>query len=190
MKSRLLASSPAFLLALCLGATAGCAPRMYVRSDYDRAQDFSRYATYAWMSDDPVISPKGETSQVSPLNRRRIVAAIESELAEKGMRKIEDRDAADFVVAYTVGARDKIDVQSYPAAYHGSWRWGWPYFGNEVDVHAYTEGTLAIDIFDGKTRQPVWHGRAQKRITAQDIEDAAGQIRAATSMILSEFPPG
>ena len=176
--------------AMFLVLAAGCAASLQVHSDYDRSHDFSKYRTFAWIADDPLIAPAGERSHVSPLNRRRIVEAVEAELTAKGFQKASDRDAADFVLAYTVGARDKIDVRSYPAPYHGPWYWGAPYFGRYVDARAYTEGVLAIDVFDRETRQPVWHGRAAKRITAEDVEHAAEQIRTAVRMIFADFPPG
>jgi len=168
---------------------AGCATTIQARSDYDRAQNFSRYRTFAWMDDDPMIAARGERDRVSPLNRRRIVEAVEAELGAKGFRKTADRAAADFVVSYTVGARDRIDVLSYPEPYRGAWGWGRPYFGSRVDVGTYTEGVLAIDVFDGAARVPVWHGWATKRITPHDVEHAAEQIRTAAGMILKTFPP-
>lgn len=180
---------PLLLLVTAVSLVAGCATTMQARSDFDASQNFSGYRTFAWMDDEPMIAPPGEADRVSALNRRRIVDAIESELASKGFQKIADRAAADFVVAYTVGARDRIDVQSYPTPYRGVWQWGWPYFGRDVDMRVYTEGTLAIDIFDGATHRPVWHGRATKRITAHDVEHAAEQIPPAVAAILKDFPP-
>lgn len=174
------------LVALAVGA---CATTIQSRSDYDPAQDFSGYRTYAWLADDPLIVPRGGDVQVSALNRRRIVEAIESELSAKGFTKAAARDSATFTVAYTVGARDRIDVASYPDMYRRPWRWGGPYYGSNVDVDAYTEGTLAIDIFDGNSRQPVWHGRASKHITERDVQLAAQLIPQAVASILKEFPP-
>jgi hypothetical protein len=176
-------------LAVLLALLAGCAGTIRARSDYDRSQSFARYHTFAWMNEEPMIAPPGATVQVSALNRRRIVEAIERELTAKGFQRLPERAAADFVVAYTVGARDRIDAQSYPAPYNGLWHWGWPYYGRDVDVRTYTEGTLAVDIFDGATRQPVWHGRATKRISAEDVEHAADEIRVAVAAILKDFPP-
>lgn len=169
---------------------AGCATTMEAHSDHDASQSFSRYRTFAWMADEPMIGPPEQVARVSPLNRMRIVDAIESELGAKGFQKTTERAAADFVVSYTVGARDRLDVQSYPAPYQGMWYWGGPYYGHDVDVRTYTEGTLSIDVFDGTTHQPVWHGWGSKRITAHDVRHAAEQIPPAVAAILKDFPPG
>jgi hypothetical protein len=168
---------------------AGCASQMRVRTDFDPKADFSNYRTFAWMSDDPLIGADDESKSVSPLNRQRIVNAIEAQLIAKGFQKAADRNSADFVLSYTVGARDRIDLDSYPVPYRGPWTWGWPPYARDVDVTTYREGTLAIDIFDGRTRQPVWHGAATKRITEQDVARAAEQIPPAVRDILANFPP-
>ncbi len=53
----------------------------------------------------------------------------------------------------------------------------------------YTEGMLAVDVFDNESRQPVWHGWARKRITGRDIEDPEASIDEAVEAILADFPP-
>lgn len=178
------------LLLLALAVLGGCASSLQSRADHDRTQDFSKYRTYAWVADDPLIQPPEGAEDVSALNRRRIADAIESELAGKGFQKVPASSDPSFTVAYTVGARDRLDVHSYPDAYrHHPWPWGYPYFGERVDVTAYMEGVLAIDIFDGASKRPVWHGRAAKRITEKDIELAAERIPPAVKSILRDFPP-
>jgi len=167
----------------------GCAS-MTVRSDYDRAAVFGTFRTFAWISGDPLIRPPGAGTEVSPLNIRRIREAIEAELTAKGFTEIDDSPAADFTVSFTVGARDRIEVQSYPVLYHRAWTWGGAYFGPQVDVHRYREGVLSIDIFDGRTRQPVWHGSARKQVTGADISDPEPAIKRAVAAILAKFPPG
>jgi hypothetical protein len=182
MKSRLTLIAAGTLL------LAGCATKLLVHSDHDTRQSFAGYHTFAWMTEQPLIGPQEQVTRVSPLNRRRIEEAIEKELDAKGFRKVE-RAAADFVVAYTVGERDRIDVASYPMPYGGPWRWGGPYFGRDVDVSMYQEGTLSVDVFDGKSHQPVWHGWGTKRIEEGDVKHAAERIPPAVSAILKDFPP-
>lgn len=181
--------SLSIVLAASVVVLAGCATTLETHSDHDSAQSFAAYHTFAWMADQPMIAPPEQVAQVSPLNRRRIEAAIESELLAKGFQKAAERGAADFVVSYTVGARDRVDVHSYPTPYGGTWLWGWPYFGHDVDVTMYRQGTLAIDVFDVKTHQPVWHGWGSKRIDEHDVKHAAEIIPPAVVAILKDFPP-
>ena len=180
-----------FLISAAAGMAllTGCATALKAHSDHDASQNFSAYRTFAWMADQPMIAPPDDVARVSPLNRRRIEEAVENALAAKGFQKAPDRAGADFVVSYSVGARDRIDSRSFPAPYADAWRWGYPYFGHDVDVQVYREGTLAIDVFDGKTHQPVWHGWASKRVTEHDVRHAAEQIPPAVVSILGKFPP-
>jgi hypothetical protein len=166
----------------------GCAT-LSTEYDFDKTNDFARYRTFAWMTSDPVMDVRGDTARASALNRRRIVEAVEAELVAKGFSKVADRASANFVVDYTVGARDRIEVESYPIEYRRPWKWGWPYHWRDVNVRIYTEGRLAIDIFDGGSRQPVWHGVGKKRITESDIKRAEREIPAAVQAILAPFPP-
>jgi hypothetical protein len=175
-------------LMLLILLSGGCATTMPVSSDYDRSQDFSHYKTFAWMDDDPVMGAQAASGGSSALNRRRTVEAIQAELQRKGYRKVEDRNTADFVVTYTIGARDRLDVESYPVPYRGPWLWDW-YAGRETSLRAYTEGVLAIDIFDAARKSPVWHGWASKQITEQDVRQAAEQIPVAVRRVLQQFPP-
>src|SRR5262249_9040041 len=113
-----------------------------VNSDYDHDVSFANYRTFAWISDHPMIS---NATEVSPLAEGRVQREIASDLASKGITYVADQSKANFVVAFSIGARDKISVTSspYPAGvwpgaygYHG---WGYGYY-NDVDVRQYTEG--------------------------------------------------
>lgn len=185
---RFVVSVAALVVLISLGA---CATTIRASSDYYAQADFGSFERYAWMSDMPFIVPTGYEVAVSPLNQRRIKEAVESELAVKGLTLIDDPGSADFVVSLTVGTRDRVDVGAYPVRYRGTWGWRntFYYYGADVDAHAYTEGTLAIDIFDETTKQPIWHGWATKRITNSDLINAGEQIQAAVKAIFADFPP-
>jgi hypothetical protein len=168
---------------------AGCATVMTARSDFDEQADFSKFRTFHWMSDNPLIMPNGRSPEISSLNLRRIVEAIEDELSRKGFAKASSRESADFVIAFTVGTREKVDIESYPAFYRGPWHWRSHFWDTEFRARTYTEGILAIDVFDQQTRNPVWHGWTSKRVKTADVEDPRSAIRTAVAAILAEFPP-
>jgi hypothetical protein len=107
-------------------------------------------------------------------------------LAAKHYRQVDAATGADFVVAFTVGTRDRLDAESYPVPYRGPWTWEWR--GSEVDVRTYREGTLSIDIFDGASKQPVWHGWATKAITNTDMANPGPVIQRAVAKVLRDFP--
>ena len=170
-----------FLLAaavLCAFAT-GC-ESISVKDDFDSSFNFSGYHTYSWISRSPLVSKAPETS---PLAEGRIENAVKSVLSQKGFRFVEDPAGADFVMAFTIGSRQQVRVTSNPYAVGygaGPYMWGRPYY-QDIDVREFTEGRLALDIFDVKLKQPVWHGHATKSITSSDQKNAEELINKAVA---------
>lgn len=188
-KERIKAGLPIVIsLSIILGLLASCATTLPVRTDYDRNTDFSSYQTFTWVGDNPLILPKEGNPRISALNRERIVTAIVNELERKGYTMAAAGEA-DFAVAYTVGTRDRIDVDSYPLSYRGRWYWTPSYWEYEIRARTYEEGMLSIDIFDQNTHRPVWHGFTHKRITQSDVRDPEPAIQKAVAAILAKFPP-
>jgi hypothetical protein len=155
---------------------------LHVGSDYDRAASFDHYQTYAWLS-------REHQARSHPIAVQAAHAAIDSELSRKGYTRVDDPAGADFVVDSTIGARDRADIQAYPVAYRGPWMWDHWYRANQIDVHQYREGTLAIDVFDGQSQQAVWSGWAKKELLRSDQENSEKAIGTATAAVLSRFPP-
>jgi hypothetical protein len=159
-------------------------------SHYDETTNFGAYQTFSWIDEAPYIDGDSDV-RISPLTQSKIQQAIQTQLESKGYSFAEDRDSADFVVAYTVGTREKISVTSYPVDFHGSWGWhvhGSYYYVREYSEHRYTEGTLGVDIFDGKSSKPVWHGWAEKSITESDREDPSSVIKEGVAKLFQSFP--
>ena len=183
------------LLIFALLAT-GCAANKPI-VDYDQSTDFAAYRDFAFLSEHPMIVTP-DTPPVSPLLEGRMMRVIDGVLASKGFTRVSDPESADFTVGFTVGARDKIRVQDYPPSYRVYYGgrgglWGASYYGafgaREVDVQQYTEGTLAIDIYDVAEHKPVWHGVATKRVTDEMRRNPDESINEAVSAILEAFPP-
>jgi hypothetical protein len=181
---------------LSLGLAA-CATGFKATYDSDPSHDFSSYQTYAWISENPMIV--GPTDRVpNPLLEPRIMATVERGLTTRGFSKVDDPEAADFVLSFTVGSREEIKVDSYPATYagygyRGAWGWGGPYYGygmaTETQVRQYQKGMLALDVFDVKEHRPVFHAVAEKSITESDRKKMDETIQAAVDAVLAAFPP-
>ncbi|MDB2378454.1 DUF4136 domain-containing protein [Luminiphilus sp.] len=161
---------------------------MTVESDFNAGTDFSSYKTFAFISDKPLLTVYN--APISPLFEGRVMRAVQDDLSAKGYEFVDDRENADFVVSFSIGGRDELRVSNYPSQYRGptTWTWGAPYY-TEVDVTNYTEGTLAIDIFDVASRAPVWHGWAVKTLYSEDRRNPTPLINDAVEAILEDFPP-
>jgi Domain of unknown function (DUF4136) len=171
----LLAMGAAFLL-------ASCATTPEIASDYDPSANFATYHTFTLMQQQHRGIP-------NPLVAIRAEEDITQELQRRGYTLAADPTSADFTVGFTIGSQERTDISSYPAAYAGPWLLGGPYWGSNIDVRQYREGTLAIDVFDGHTHRPVWHGWAQKELTRKDLEQPPEPISKAVSSVLAKFPP-
>ena len=170
---------------------SACASTFQATHDSDPAQDFSNYQTFAWISKNPMTL--GSTSVApNPLIQPRIMSSLERALKAKGYRFAKQPNSADFVLAFTVGSREEIRVDSYPSmagGYHGRWGGGYYGYGTETTVRQYTKGMLAVDIFDVRNRRPVWHGVATKKISEGDRQNMQVTIDAAVDAIMAGFPP-
>ena len=179
-------------------ALVGCEATFKATHDSDPGQDFSGYSTWTWINAHPMTV--GATSNISnPLLESKIQKSIGVALAARGFTKLNAAESVDFVVAFTVGSREEIKVDSYPTmspgyGYGYPGRWGGAYYGGyyggtQTTVRQYTKGMLAIDIFDIKSHRPVWHGSASKSIHDSDRNNLDETIDGAVAAIMAGCPP-
>lgn len=169
-----------------------------VNTDYDSEYRFPSTASYAWID----ASKKGMRDPLidNDLLEQRVHRAVDEQLAANGLRPVNDGQQPDLLVAYHVGQEDKIDINTTDNfyghyGYYPCWHcWGPSYgygYGQDVWVTYYTEGTLLIDIVDGKTKKLVWRGMADRRLPkfkTPDERDA--YVRETVTAIFQHFPPG
>ena len=178
------AQLPRMLLAMGVALVlASCTTTPEIASDYDHSANFASYHTFTLMQREHRGIP-------NPLVAIRAEEEIKQDLQLAGYTLVADPTNADFTVDFTIGSQERTDIAAYPATYPGPWPLLGPSWGNNLDVRQYREGTLAIDVFDGHTHRPVWHGSAQKELTRKDLEQSAEPISKAVSSVLAKFPPG
>lgn len=185
-----------FIITALIILVAGCATNA-AKVNFDKNTDIDtvNYKTFAWLTEAKILVPP---TDVNPVMKERIDKSIEQAFIAKGYQLIQDPEKADFAISYTVGSREKIKVNSYPATYNTGFGWGGGYYGGygypggmgmttETTVRQYTEGKLAIDIYDVKSHQPVWHGWATKRITSSDEESPLTMINTVVIQVVEQF---
>jgi uncharacterized protein DUF4136 len=153
--------------------------------DFDKSADFSKYKTYAL---------KDGTKVGQPLIDNRIVAAIEAELAAKGLTKSDA--ASDVVVVYHVAFDKQQDITAYSSGFGGYGGYGYRYGGGwgttttDVRVNEILVGTLVVDIADATKKEVVWRGMGVKEIDTQaKAEKRDKNINGAVKKIFNNFPP-
>jgi hypothetical protein len=185
-------------VAVLLIAVASCSTTYKAKVDFDKNSkvDTSNYKTFAWLNSGKIMAP---AEDINPVMKLRVDEEIEQAFIAKGYQLIDDAEKADFAISYTVGNRDKIKVSSYPTTYNTGFGWGRGYYGGrysgmygtqiatETHVRQYTEGKLAIDIYDVKSHQPAWHGWAVKRINSDDKQAPSSAIKDIVNKVVIQF---
>src|SRR5688500_16224756 len=99
-------------LAVALPALAAAQKTTY---DYDKTVPFEHYRTYAF---------KAGTSTGDTLTDARIVAALEGQLALKGLTKVTAKP--DVYVVFHMTFEKEKDISTYSTApLYGGYGWGW-----------------------------------------------------------------
>ena len=162
-----------------------------VVADYDRQVDFNSYKSYAF------YKTGIDKAQVSDLDKKRILKAIETEMSARGFVKSQE---PDILVSIFTREREQVDVYAggpwgwgwgwggYWGGYWGPGFWGPGYWGPSVSTRI--EGSLYIDLIDAKNKELVWQGKGVGNLTnTKKIEKKEQRIREFVSQILGEYPP-
>jgi len=152
-----------------------------VNSDYDKTVDFTKYKTYAY------AKAGIDKVEISDLDKKRILRAIDEQMLAKGFTKSED---PDLLVNIFTKTREEINVNQFSAGWGYGWGYGWnPYMmGGPTNVYTTTEGTLYIDLVDAKKKELVWQGVGSGTLT-QDMEKKEQLIAEFVAKILAQYPP-
>jgi len=161
------------MLAMLLGLMAVSAAAQSVQSDYDKGFRFSDLKTFSFVNQrraatDPLAS--------DTLNDSRIRNGLESQLTANGF-KVES-EKADFVIAYYVTTKNKVNVQDLG---YGPPRW---FGGRDIRVNQYSEGTLMVDFIDAKSNQVIWRGRASGTLEMKGVDK---KISKSVEKLVKQF---
>lgn len=156
-----------------------------VTTDYDTQADFSKLKTFAF------YKPGIDKADISDLDKKRVLRAIERELLAQGFTKSEN---PTMLVSFFTKSRERVNVnQNYNAGF--GWGLGWtPWMmngmNNNVNVSQFTEGTLFIDFIDKEKKELVWQGIGTGALKMDNREKKEERINLFVKEIISRFPPG
>lgn len=165
---------------LVLAVVLSACSSVRVASDYDQEVDFNQYQTFAF------FKPGIDQAEISDLDKKRILRAIETQLEAKGFTKSED---PDLLVSIFTTARQQVNVYNNSWGYGYGWRWSPYYYGSGYSsVHTNTDGTLYIDLVDAQEQELVWQGMGTASL-ATDVERKQKRINEIVQEILETYPP-
>ena len=152
-----------------------------VATDFDKEANFSQYHSFAF------YKPGIDKAQISDLDKKRILRAIEDNLTTKGMVK---SDNPDLLVSIFTKEKQRIDVYNNNFGYGWGWNPYWYGSYNRSNVSQTAEGTLFIDLIDAKSNNLVWQGMGSADLVTHNMEKKEARIQEIVLKILAEYPPG
>ena len=54
--------------------------------------------------------------------------------------------------------------------------------------YVYREGVIGVDLYDGRTREALWHAQVNQNLQGATGTDAEQKINVAVSAIFSKYP--
>jgi Domain of unknown function (DUF4136) len=147
-----------------------------VNSDYDRHANFAAYRTYAWVA--------GTTLAADDLNHARIVAAVDSQLAAKGLARKDSLEEPDVQVLYLVGLRQDLEFSGYDNRLAGP-----PGGPSWARLEPVPVATLVVEILDAKSHALVWRAAATKDLDlGQSPERWERNLNKAVEKMFKHYP--
>jgi len=190
MKKLTFLASVLLAVVLLMFGVVGVVVAQDVRYDFDKNQDFSKYKTYKWV-------PIKGADQPDELTSKKVTAAIDGELATKGLTKT-DADTADLYIGFQTAIGTEKQFTSYNTGwgYGGGWGGGWYGHGGMATSTTYSStstvyvGQLDLSIYDPAQKQMVWRGNVSKTLDPKaKPEKKEKNIGKAVNKLLKNFPP-
>jgi hypothetical protein len=163
--------------ALTLVSTAAAAQE--VTYDFDQSADFSRLQSYVWVRGTPVNDE---------FNHRRIVEAIDAQLAAKGLHRAEAGERPDVLIAYHAAFAENLEVHALSSGW-GGYRFA-PGRSGTARVEEVLVGTLVVDVIDARSGSTLWRGTASREIDVKaSPEKREKNVNRATEKLFKNYPP-
>src|SRR5689334_9190436 len=154
---------------LALVGTAGTAAAQDVRYNFDKNSNFAAFKTYKW------VTIKG-AQQLPDLPDRQVKAAVDAELAKKGLTKTEG-ETADLFIGYQAALSTEKEFTSFdtgwgygPGWYGGGWYGGGGGMTTGQTSTIYV-GQLALDMYNPSSKALVFRTTASKTLDAKAKPD-------------------
>lgn len=159
-----------FLALICLVASLAWAQQVNV--DWQRGADFSKYKTYAW--------GVGAHPIQDALWNQRIIGMVDTQLAAKGLQKVELGQNPDLIVVYNAGVQQNVSYQGYST--------GWFNRMGSINQVIENEGTLVVDLLDPQQKMTVWRGTASETLSDKSDKNI-NKVQKMVNKMFQKYPP-
>jgi len=103
---------------------------------------------------------------------------------------VQVADGGDIAIVAIKTSQTQRTLQTFYDGFGGGWRWrGFGDFGDSTATEQdYQEGTLVIDLFDGKTKQLIWRGSTES-VLSDKAEKNEKTLNKGVAKMFKNFPP-
>ena len=172
-------------LTTVLVVIASVAPAQKVEVGYNKEADFTQFKTYSWV-------PR-QTQTARPLLVANIMAAIDEQLQNKGLQKVESN--ADLLVnaSGNIGMEGAFTAADPTyAAYGGepplnATVWAGPASPSPTPLLG--KGVLIVDMIEAHHKQLVWRGTVKENLDPTKTKEAFEVVNRSIDKLFSRYPP-
>lgn len=180
-------------LSAMLGLTACNTPS--VRHDQDARVNMANYHTFGW--EQVKDEAAGGAAFKNPINEKRLRDAVQANLVNQGLQPAAEGATPDSYVTVAIGTRQTIEVED---RWPGHFGFGWGYYGRRYSgfgtgfnwttdgLYDYREGRIAVDLYDAKTRQAIWHAAVEQDLSYLTGSKAEQRINDIVAAMFTKFP--
>jgi hypothetical protein len=169
--------------ALALGCASSGDQPAELSVSHDPDADFSSYRTYDFTGGGNVAGLESE-------HLDQMAAAVEVVLAEKGFQRSESNP--DFLVQAVGAFEGRVEQEELKERYPSYFQREKEHTFTRIDtiVTHWEEGTLALQVLDGQSKDLVWSVTAEGAIQMSVNPDVMRErFEAGAARLLADFPP-
>ena len=154
-------------------------------------RDYGRYQSWAWLNGRlPMGSAWADSTQIAE--------AVSNALDQRGLRPVQPNRPADLLVSADLRTEKRLrqvqDDYGYGAGYGAGYgdRWGryGGMYGSVPVIRTYQVDVMVvrINLYDGKTGQPVWSSSAETSSTGS-LSERSDALRESLNKAVQAYPP-
>ncbi|MCH4873638.1 MULTISPECIES: DUF4136 domain-containing protein [Pseudomonas] len=154
-------------------------------------RDYGRYQSWAWLNGRlPVGTAWADSAQIAE--------AVSNALDQRGLRPVQPNRPPDLLVSADLHTEKRLrqvqDDYGYGAGYGAGYgdRWGryGGMYGSVPVIRTYQVDVMVvrINLYDGKTGQPVWSSSAETSSTGS-LSERGDALRESLNKAVQAYPP-
>jgi len=181
------------ILGCSLAAAITAAQKLEVQTHRDQRADFSAIRTYGWLPTPPATSDVAPGALDNPnLSAKvldpHIVAAIDRELAARGLKQV-DQAESDVRVVYYAAMHVGVESDVLGSYYRYTTGWALPAVSpSTASMTIYQRGSVIVDVVN-RTDTAIWRGSVATRVNHENtLDKRIARINEAIAKIFERFP--